>query len=140
MADLTPVFVYGSLRKGQQNNYKLAAAEYKGLWETTGKYYMIGMKSGAYPYVTTEKLDESLEPTKIVGELYCVAHDLLCSFDEMEGHPTQYKRILLEIKNDKQEHAYAFMYLLESDEIKEGIRKGFARRFVAVNNGDWVAS
>jgi gamma-glutamylcyclotransferase (GGCT)/AIG2-like uncharacterized protein YtfP len=101
---------------------------------------MIGMKSGAYPYVTTDKLDESLEPTKIVGELYCVSPVLLESLDEMEGHPIQYNRTRVKIVNEHHESTMAFIYILESDELKEGIKKGFARRFISLNSGNWAVS
>lgn len=133
-----PVFVYGSLRKGLQNNHKLDSAIYKGIWKTVQKYYMIGTKSGSYPYVTTEELVDTLFKTNITGELYLVTPSLLESLDEMEGHPEQYRRILTEIVNDDK-YMNAYIYILESDELKEGIQKGFTRRFESVNGGDWVA-
>lgn len=108
--NLNPVFVYGSLRSGLQNNYKLDEGINKGLWYTTHEYYMIGIKSGSYPYVTDEKLHDELKHTKIYGELYYVNDELLRSLDEMEGHPIQYKRTLVEITNNK-ENQYAFMYI-----------------------------
>jgi gamma-glutamylcyclotransferase (GGCT)/AIG2-like uncharacterized protein YtfP len=132
-----PVFVYGSLRSGLQNNYKLDTAINKGLWHTTNEYYMIGIKSGSYPYVTDEKLHDELSHTKIYGELYYVNDELLNSLDEMEGHPIQYKRTQIEIANDKKKQD-AFMYILENAELKKGILDNFGKRFIAVNTGDWL--
>jgi len=137
MSSSTPVFVYGSLRKGFQNNYKLDAAEYGGMYHTVQTFYMIGAKSGAYPYVTAEQLHESLLPTSIYGELYHVSPELLESLDNMEGHPTQYKRRIVELANDAGKKTMAHMYVMESEELKDGIQKSFERRFVAVNGGDW---
>ncbi len=134
-----PIFVYGSLRQGLQNNYKikLESAEFKGIYHTTKKYYMIGAKSGAYPYVVAEQLHDTLEPTYIHGELYLVSNELLSLLDEMEGHPTQYKRQSVEIVNAAGNTEHAQMYILENEELKTGISKSFERRFVPVNGGDW---
>jgi gamma-glutamylaminecyclotransferase len=133
----TPIFVYGSLRKGFQNNYKLNSAEFKGLYYTKKKYYMIGAKSGSYPYVVAEKLHETLEPTHIYGELYLVSNDLLRSLDEMEGHPVHYKRQFVEIIDDAGHTEHAQMYILENEELKTDIGKSFERRFLPVNDGNW---
>ena len=132
-----PLFVYGSLRKDLQNNYKLESAVYKGLWYTKNEYYMIGMKSGAYPYVTDEKLYDELVSTKIYGELYLVNEELLTLLDKMEGHPTQYKRKYVEIIDGLHTQT-AYMYILVNEELKKGIRENFGRRFVAINHGDWL--
>ncbi len=134
---LHPVFVYGSLRSGLQNNYKLDTAINKGLWHTVNEYYMIGIKSGSYPYVIDEQINDELKHTQIYGELYYVDDKLLNSLDEMEGHPIQYKRTQIEITNDKEKQA-AFMYILENEELKKGIRENFGKRFIAVNTGDWL--
>lgn len=135
--ETTKLFLYGSLRQGLQNNYKLESAEFKGMYHTTKKYFMIGAKSGAYPYVVAEKLHDSLEHTEIHGELYLVSNVLLSSLDEMEGHPTQYKRQSVEIVNAAGHTEYAQMYILENEELKTGITKGFDCRFAHVSSGDW---
>lgn len=133
------VFVYGSLRRGLQNHHKLEFAEYKGEWQTKNYYYMTGMKSGAYPYVSSVQLHEDQSPTKVYGELYIVNNDLLKILDELEGHPTQYMRQKIDIVNNRNECVNAYMYILENKELQDGIRLNFKRRFVPVNDGDWVA-
>jgi gamma-glutamylcyclotransferase (GGCT)/AIG2-like uncharacterized protein YtfP len=132
-----PLFVYGSLRTGLINNHKLHSATYQGFWCTSNEYYMIGIKSGSYPYVTDENIHNELLPTKIYGELYYINEEMLKSIDEMEGHPTQYRRHIVDIINDKQKQT-AYMYLLVNEELKNGIRENFERRFIAVNTGDWL--
>lgn len=134
---MTPIFVYGSLRKGFQNNYKLGAAEYNGMYHTIKRYYMVGAKSGAYPYVVTEKLHESLAPTSICGELYHVSSELLESLDTMEG--AHYKRQEVVLENDAGKQTIAHMYVVEDGDLIEGIRNNFERRFVAINGGNWAA-
>lgn len=132
-----PIFVYGSLRKNMPNNSKLESAIYDDKWRTTNQYYMIGLRSGAYPYVSLEQLHESVCPTNIYGELYYVSDTLLQSLDELEGHPKQYMRREVTITNNET-YKMAYMYILESDELKKGIQTYFIKRFVPVNGGDWV--
>lgn len=134
------VFVYGSLRKGLANHTKLRDAVYKGPFRTKEDYYMIGLKSKAYPYVTSEKLHESLTHTHITGELYEVSEDLLAELDILEGHPTNYTRtrVALEPLSSKGASMEAWMYVLTNAEIQTGIARAFDRRFVAVPTGDWV--
>lgn len=127
------VFVYGSLRKGLQNHGKLMNANYVGTFKTSDTYYMIGLKSKAYPYVTCSKLHESLQASHITGELYKVDDDLLKELDALEGHPHNYKRTEHIINDYK-----AFIYLLENEEMKSDIMTSFERRFVSVISGDWV--
>jgi gamma-glutamylaminecyclotransferase len=132
------VFVYGSLRRGLQNHHKLESGLYRGEWRTDRKYFMTGMKSGAYPYVSLEQLHEDQAPTHIHGELYGVSDDLLRVLDALEGHPTQYMRQKVDLVNDAHGRATAYMYILESSELLEGIRVNFKKRFVDVPHGDWV--
>ena len=133
----TPVFVYGSLRKGLPNHKRVETSPSSGEWETKKTYYMIGTKSGVYPYVSEEQLHEDLVASHIHGEVYIVDDDVLSGLDVLEGHPTQYKRVMIPLQNGKRKME-AYMYLLESEELKEGIRKSFSRRFVSVPEGDWV--
>ena len=132
------VFVYGSLRRGLQNHHKLNSATYIGEWRTEREYFMTGIKSGAYPYVSSEQIHEDQTPTHIHGELYSVSEDLLKILDELEGHPVQYRRQRVDLVNDSDGRTTACMYLLESRELAEGIRENFKTRFFAVNDGDWI--
>lgn len=135
------LFVYGSMRKGMPNNVRLqvADAKYIGAYTTRDPYYMIGLKSKAYPYATEEQLHPSLQPpVQIQGELYEISESLLQSLDVLEGHPDEYMRKPVWIGDDMQ----AEMYVLENPAVKREIAKAFERgwtRFVSVPGGDWVA-
>jgi gamma-glutamylaminecyclotransferase len=131
------VFVYGSLRKGLQNHSKLVDATYKGVYQTVDPYTMIGLKSKAYPYVIAKPIHESVEAVPITGEVYEVSDTLLAELDRLEGHPTQYKRTLVEVRSTSKT-LLAYMYILENEEMIRDIAKAFERRFVTVPSGDWV--
>lgn len=133
------VFVYGSLRNSCTNHYRLEGAIFKGFAKTIDYYYMIGLKSKTFPYVTTDKLNDSLELSQITGELYDVSDTLLEGLDNLEGHPTWYKRTRIPVVNSSENsEKYAFMYILEDEEIKKGIRQSFDKRFMSVPTGDWM--
>jgi gamma-glutamylcyclotransferase (GGCT)/AIG2-like uncharacterized protein YtfP len=48
---------------------------------------MIGLKSKTFPYVATDKLNDTLELSQITGELYDVSDTLLEDLDKLEFHP-----------------------------------------------------
>jgi gamma-glutamylaminecyclotransferase len=135
------LFVYGSMRKGMPNHVRLQNADvatYIGTFVTREQYYMIGLKSKAYPYTTEEQLHPSLQPVQIQGELYEISESLLKSLDVLEGHPDEYMRKPVCIGDGIQ----AEMYVLENPAVKREIAKAFERgwtRFVSVPDGDWVA-
>jgi gamma-glutamylaminecyclotransferase len=132
-----PLFVYGSLRKTLQNNNVLFSSIFCGDYITCDKFYMIGTKSKSYPYVCREQIHNSITLTYIHGELYYINNNILLELDRMEGHPTEYKRDLITIHKDGEEKI-AYMYLLESEELKEGINKDFFKRFINVPSGNWL--
>lgn len=55
------IFVYGTLRKHLTNNYRLAKGKYVGIYKTINSYYMIGLNSKSYPYVTAKAIHHSLK-------------------------------------------------------------------------------
>ena len=129
------LFVYGSLRPNNPNNYRLAAGSvHKGTYKTRDTYYMIGLKSGAYPYVCDEPLDSLQDPTQITGDLYEVDSGTLVWLDMLESH---YERVTVALEGGQE----AQMYLLHDPTIKADIRKyfdrGWTKRFVTVPSGDW---
>ncbi len=100
---------------------------------------MIGLKSRAYPYVTTDQLHPTLVSVIITGELYEVSVDVLERLDELEGHPNFYKRTEVNLySSELQKYEKAEMYVLESDEIKKEIAENFEKSFESVESGDWL--
>ncbi len=77
-----PVFVYGSLRRGEYNHRLLAGAEYAGEARVAGfDLYSLG----AYPMAIAA--DGTL-----VGEVYHCPAPLLRQLDRLEEHPHVYRR------------------------------------------------
>lgn len=133
------VFVYGSLRKGMQNHYRLEemGAKYMGYFKTNKTYYMVGLKSRAYPYITESQVSPDSLKTYITGEIYTINLSSLDHLDVLEGSPHNYIRRLEYFNGPKITSAY--MYILENTELIDGIKKNFEKRFVNVPGGDWVA-
>ena len=132
------LFVYGSLRKGLPNNRKLDTSKYLGIYKTESEYYMIGLKSNAYPYVVKEQIHDTLEKTQITGELYEITDEKLKELDVLEGHPYSYTRNVIDVYNvDTNKHKKAFIYILENEEQLKEIPHSIPRRFISVPSGDW---
>ena len=130
----TPVFVYGSLRKGMYNHSLLGCSIDCGTWRTCEEYYMVGLASNAFPYVTPFPIFQ-VESTRIVGELYLVAEDVLKRLDILEGHPHHYTRVIVSIEKEG-EVRDAFLYMMVDEKDAECMRQNLFR-FVPVE-GDWV--
>lgn len=82
MAEL--VFVYGSLRQGQQNHGYLTSGCYLGDHRTAARFTMYDL--GAFPAVRAGGC------TAVLGELYAVPGGVLRALDQLEGHPDLYRR------------------------------------------------
>lgn len=102
-----PVFVYGTLRKGQYNHYFLKDAHYLADGVTENKY---GMYAHAYPMVTRDMQD-----VQIKGELYLVTKEEFKHLDRLEGYPTFYDREKISVVTDNTV-IEAWMYFL--DDVK----------------------
>jgi len=119
-------------------------SNFLGYFQTDNPYYMIGLKSRAYPYITGTKVSEDGIPIHIYGELYSIQRSDLRTFDALEGCPTNYVRryeaIHLEkrINTEKTTKTYAYLYVLENTELLEGIKHNFTKRFMNIHSGDWV--
>ena len=130
------IFVYGSLRKGLQNHHRLTSigAKYMGIFKSNKPYYMVGLKSRAYPYITDTKVSSDSNKTPITGEVYRIKRTDLKELDALEHN---YVRKLEGFHGPKKTKAY--VYVLENDELIEGIKSSFTKRFVSVPEGDWIA-
>ncbi len=145
----TRLFVYGSLRKGKPNHRllvksPLGEATYKGLYKTVSRYYMVGLKSGAYPYVMDIPPHTSMKPIEIVGEVYEVDEECLRVIDQLEGHPEHYRRITVSVREAEGEEVInAAMYILTDNSIKTYIQRAMESgwtRFIPVPSGDWCTA
>jgi len=72
------VFVYGTLRRGASNAFRMDGAEWQGVRVVSGALYQVSW----YPGVT---LDPGAPP--VLGELWSVSREKLRELDEFEGVP-----------------------------------------------------
>lgn len=104
------LFVYGSLKKGFENEHILDKAKYISKATTVRKFAMYTAKGGEYPYLLKEK-----PLYNIKGELYKIARkDLLKKIDLFEGSPDYYTRESIEVKSrsfDTNKRAFTYFYV-----------------------------
>ncbi|MDF1504611.1 gamma-glutamylcyclotransferase family protein [Roseisolibacter sp. H3M3-2] len=80
----TLLFVYGTLRRGQENHFRLATARYVGAGRTATRHAMF---VEGHPY-----LAEHPPVHHVRGEVYAVDAPTLAALDELEHHPVWYER------------------------------------------------
>lgn len=95
MSTRVRLFVYGSLKCGQEHHDQLRGAPMLASVATAPKYVLLNQ--GAYP-----ALADGAEV--VYGELYAVESDTLILLDEFEGET--YRRAEVELANGTQAQAY----------------------------------
>ena len=120
MTKTTKVFVYGSLMSGLSNHVFLEDSTLTARGKTAGNFDMFDL--GSFPGVQ-ERTDGHGSP--IVGEVYSVAAATLADLDRLEGHPTFYRRKIVEVIEDDGDWSTAWLYELQSP------------RGQVVESGDW---
>jgi gamma-glutamylcyclotransferase (GGCT)/AIG2-like uncharacterized protein YtfP len=100
------IFVYGTLKRGYNNNRRLlTGSEFVGEFFTKPFYRLYDL--GYFPGL---KIDKQAGKS-IKGEIYRVSDKVLESLDFLEGHPKHYKRESLEIENfDEKVEGYIYNY------------------------------
>lgn len=81
------VFVYGTLRRGGSNHFRMAKAEYLSAATVRGRFYQIDW----YPGIVLDAAAEG-----IVGEIYQVSPAVLEELDRFEG--PEYRRLLTQVR------------------------------------------
>ena len=123
MSDL--LFVYGALRKGASNNWRMEGACCLGSAEVLG----ILVKIDWYPGLVLKG------DTRVKGEVYEVGADLLKKLDKFEGIGSQdeveaeYHRIRIDVSL-REEPTKAWVY-----EWLKGIKD-----YEVVHSGDWLSA
>lgn len=87
---LTPVFVYGTLKRGKGNHHFLEDELYLGTAESVSKSFIMLGKS-SFPYVA-EVNPGSVQAGKIRGEVYAVDAFTMTKLDRLEGNGSFYTR------------------------------------------------
>ena len=113
---MTPhlVFVYGTLRRGGSNNFRMEACKWLGPAGVNGHLYEVDW----YPALV---LDDNA--AEVVGDLYEVPADQLDALDAFEG--SEYKRVraMVQTAEDK-------AWIWEWNRPTEGLE--------AIPDGDWL--
>ena len=92
------VFVYGTLRGGEANHALLAASRRVGEGRTEPRYTLVSL--GAFPAMVQGG------KTAVVGEVYEVDAVTLAALDQLEGHPSFYRRRLIRLADGDEVQAY----------------------------------
>ena len=95
----TLVFVYGTLRKGSSNHFRLGKAPLRGRAWILGRLYRIDWYPGL-------RLDGEGVPVR--GELYEIERELLRELDAFEG--SEYERLKATVHAEDGETLYAWLY------------------------------
>lgn len=101
-----PVFVYGTLRRGGSNHFRMANAEFLGTGTIAGTIHRIDW----YPALVCGGAGE------VKGELYRVCEDHLRALDVFEGivpdegEPREYRRVKVEVTLDPGEKESAWVW------------------------------
>jgi len=111
------VFVYGTLRKGGSNNFRMEDCKWIGPAAVNGHLYEIDW----YPGLV---LDEN--GAKVVGDLYEVPAEKIDALDEFEG--PEYRRLRTMVQNAEDEAESAWIW--EWSRPTQGLQ--------AVPGGDWL--
>ena len=143
------VFVYGSLLSNLRNHHVLTdlnqnARLISGNCRTVEMFYLTGLKSNEYPYLSEIPLHKSQVSHQITGELYEVSSQALDTLDEFEEHPIEYQRSLIEVEDlsTRCDDAHgsklvANVYLLKNELKIAEAKSLFESKFVIVDGGDW---
>ena len=98
---MNKVFVYGTLKRGHGNHHFLRGQTFLGEDVIKGKMFSLG----AFPCVSMATQEQTIH-----GEVYEVDDNSLARMDRLEGHPTFYKRELVQTGGG----VAAWVYLINS--------------------------
>ncbi|MCW1923996.1 gamma-glutamylcyclotransferase [Luteolibacter arcticus] len=119
------VFVYGTLRRGGSNAFRMDGAEFVASGKVVGKLYAITW----YPGLVLERGPETVD-----GDLFRVGPDQLTALDEFEGisaneiEGAEYRRVKAEVTTGDNEVILAWSYEW----------KGPVEESKRVLSGDWL--
>jgi gamma-glutamylaminecyclotransferase len=108
----TKVAVYGTLKFGYGNHRLLDKAEFVGMGSTRDKY---PLHVKGLPYLFERKG----EGNNVEVEVYSVDNATLASLDQLEGHPSFYKRKLIDISMSDWTTQKAWVYFVQTEPFDE---------------------
>lgn len=118
------LFTYGTLMKGERNEFLLDDAKYIGRVVTTPNYKLFRIDGN---FVFPALIDGG--NTAIKGELYEVPMSALAGMDRMEGHPHLYCRKYIDIEGANDYAAIAYFFVDKQSLIEN---------YTEIESGDWL--
>ena len=110
------VFVYGTLKKGQGNNFMLNGEEFIGKAATTESLNMASIGVPVVMRLFVDNMRKMAEP--VIGEVYNISKKLLKILDQLEGHPDLYKRTAIKVRLlESQKVVKAYIYFFVPGQI-----------------------
>lgn len=113
-----PVFVYGTLRRGGSNHFRMAGADFVSAGTVTGRIYRVDW----YPGLVLDEAGDG-----IAGEIYQVAPAMLQELDRFEG--AEYRRLQAKVRlpDGATVCAWLWEWLGPADENRR------------ITSGDWLS-
>jgi gamma-glutamylcyclotransferase (GGCT)/AIG2-like uncharacterized protein YtfP len=100
------IFVYGTLKKGDTNHFRMKDSEFVSRTKTADKYLMLDL--GSFPGVIKQETAPGIPASWIQGEVYDISDKTLSELDSYEGE--WYFREEVQLENG----AFALMYFLRA--------------------------
>jgi gamma-glutamylcyclotransferase (GGCT)/AIG2-like uncharacterized protein YtfP len=111
------VFVYGTLRRGGSNHFRMSGSGFVAAATVRGRLYRIDW----YPGLVLDKAGD-----EISGEVYAVGPERMDQLDEFEGG--EYRRASVAVRSTSGETMHAWAW--EWRESVEGLER--------ITDGDWL--
>lgn len=92
------LFVYGTLKRGEGNHYHLEKAVFIGEDSIQGVLFDLGPFPAAVDLLSVPPHIRSRATGRINGEVYEVTNEIITRLDRLEGHPTFYRRDVVDGK------------------------------------------
>lgn len=120
-----PVFVYGTLRRGGSNAFRMDGATFHGCGTVAGRLYRISW----YPGLVLDP-----EADRVTGDLFQASGEQLAALDEFEGlaageiEGSEYRRVKATVLQASGEAVTAWVY-----EWKGSVSEAYT-----IPDGDWL--
>ncbi len=113
------IFVYGTLKRGKFFHDEYLGNDKSNFLGPAKASTDFSLYIDALPHLVREKTDKPVH-----GELYEVDEQVLGELDKLEGHPSYYRREIIEVFDDRNERTLAWAYIRNvSFKDKRGVFK-----------------
>ena len=113
------VFVYGSLRQGASNSFRMTGAEFLGPGVVSGRLYRVDW----YPGIKLP--NDRDDASEVIGEVYRIGESMMAALDEYEGGEYQKKSVQVR-KCENCDQAIVWEYLPATEGLE------------LIESGDWM--